>query len=219
MWHVSFDLDGTLIDSLPLMKRSWSHCNEKLGLNIAWSTYKAQIGLPFRNICQNLGVSKNYQEIKHEYFDFNKRNIDLIKPMDGLDDLLGCLRRNQIEWSIITSKPRTTTEPILKRFGLDTDVCITSDDVSSGKPNRLAGDLLRKEMNAQKFLYVGDTIIDHCFALNSDFEFVRCQFDGQEVLLDDVKAYGVIQNPHKVVHGLKELSLHIAKLANDANIS
>ena len=61
--HISFDLDGTMIDSIPLMKLSWENVNEKLNLGIGWDAYRKNIGLPFSQICKNLGVEGLEQEV------------------------------------------------------------------------------------------------------------------------------------------------------------
>ena len=34
--HISFDLDGTLINSIPLMKLSWENVSSQLNLGIGW---------------------------------------------------------------------------------------------------------------------------------------------------------------------------------------
>ena len=57
-FHISFDLDGTLINSIPLMKLSWENVNKKLNLGIGWENYKKNIGLPFSKICKNLSIEK-----------------------------------------------------------------------------------------------------------------------------------------------------------------
>ena len=70
--HISFDLDGTLIDSKPLMKLSWDNVNTKLNLGIGWEMYRKNIGLPFSQICKNLSLEGVESEVYDLYFRFNQ---------------------------------------------------------------------------------------------------------------------------------------------------
>ena len=38
--HICFDLDGTLINRVPLMKDSWENVSTTLNLKIGWDAYK-----------------------------------------------------------------------------------------------------------------------------------------------------------------------------------
>lgn len=173
--HISFDLDGTLIDSIPLMKLSWENVNSKLNLGVGWESYRKNIGLPFSQICKNLGIEELEGEVQELYFGFNQKNIDKIKPMGGLSECIDWIKENGISWSIITSKPTITTTPILKLFSLAPDVLITADDVEYGKPKIDSAQLLSSKLsgNFDKIYYIGDTTIDHLFAINSGFEFIE----------------------------------------------
>ena len=173
--HISFDLDGTMIDSIPLMKLSWENVNEKLNLGIGWGAYRKNIGLPFSQICKNLGVEGLEQEVCDMYFGFNQENIDKIKPMRGLSECMEWIKKNDFSWSIVTSKPKITTIPILELFDLKPDVLITADDVEKGKPYIDSAQLLTFQLDDKfdKIYYIGDTIIDHLFAINSGFEFIE----------------------------------------------
>ena len=173
--HISFDLDGTLIDSFPLMRESWENVNAKLGLGIGWEAYKKNIGLPFSQICKNLLIEDMHPEIYELYFKFNQENVDKIKPMNGLKGLIDWLTLNNVDWSIITSKPKKTTIPILKLFDLNPTVLITACDVEIGKPNVESSKLLISQLSKKinKIYYVGDTTIDHLFAINSGLEFIE----------------------------------------------
>ncbi len=173
--HISFDLDGTLIDSIPLMKLSWESVNSKLNLGVGWESYRKNIGLPFSQICKNLDIEELEREVQELYFGFNQKNIDKIKPMAGLSECIDWIKENGISWSIITSKPTITTTPILKLFSLAPDVLITADDVEYGKPKIDSAQLLSSKLsgNFDKIYYIGDTTIDHLFAINSGFEFIE----------------------------------------------
>ena len=173
--HISFDLDGTMINSLPLMKLSWENANSRLNLGIGFEVYRKNIGLSFSQICKNLSLERLEVEAYDLYFKFNQENIDKIKPINGLKECIEWMSVSNIDWSIITSKPKITTMPILELFDLNPKVLITADDVENGKPyidsSQLLTSQLRDKIN--KIYYVGDTTIDHLFAVNSGFEFIE----------------------------------------------
>lgn len=207
--HISFDLDGTLIDSIPLMKASWENVCSTLGLKIGWSVYRNNIGLPFDRICENLDILSIKDEVRELYFEFNKRNVDMIKPMQGLEECLRWLDVNKVEWSIITSKPKYTTTDILNRFQLTPKVLVTADDTLTGKPTTAPAQLLKSNLDSsdRNFFYVGDTLIDHLFAINSDFQFVEF-IDEKNSLFD--KKYikskaNLICNPRLTITSLKNI--------------
>ena len=78
-------------------------------------------------------------------------------------------------WSIITSKPKCTTIPIIELFNLNPEFLITSDDVKNGKPHKDSSNLLTNQLSSKinKIYYIGDTNIDHLFSINSNFEFIE----------------------------------------------
>ena len=186
--HISFDLDGTLINSIPVMKLSWENVNSRLNLGIGWEMYRKNIGLPFSQICKNLSIEKLELEVYDFYFKFNQDNMDKIRPIDGLKDCVDWMSVNNIDWSIITSKPKITTIPILELFDLNPKVIITSDDVKNGKPYIDSSQLLTSQLSDKinKIYYVGDTTIDHLLAINSGFEFIEFnQLPGKKHILNN----------------------------------
>ena len=173
--HISFDLDGTMINSIPLMKLSWENVSSRLNLGIGWEEYRKNIGLSFSQICKNLSLERLELEVYDLYFKFNQENMDKIKPINGLKECIEWMSVSNIDWSIITSKPKITTMPILELFDLNPKVLITADDVENGKPYIDSSQLLTSQLSDKinKIYYVGDSTIDHLFAVNSGFEFIE----------------------------------------------
>lgn len=200
MKHFSFDLDGTLVDSIPLMEQSWRNVRNQLSVDVSWLEYKKYIGLSFPDICKNVGLGDFEPEIQRVYFDFNLKNQHLICPMPGLDALKKKLLTVD-SWSIITSKPLRNALPILEKFGLEPNIVITPDKLVRGKPYPEASEIIRQNFDCSTFVYVGDTVTDHLFAINSGFEFIRFLPPNAE-MSPDVTAYKTIINPHKKVSDL-----------------
>ncbi|CAM3842370.1 HAD family hydrolase [Polynucleobacter antarcticus] len=207
MIHICFDLDGTLIDSIPLMRASWENLCSKLDLKIGWSIYKKNIGLPFDKICENLNIVTLKEEVRELYFSFNKKNIALIEPMPGLWECIDWINLENVEWSIITSKPRYTTYDILNKFELNPAFVITCDDTPLGKPTILPADLLRENISDEvnKIYYIGDTIVDHIFSLNANFKFIEfIDSRNSDYIFEDKKS-GFILNNRPKIHNLKDI--------------
>ena len=199
--HISFDLDGTLIDSIPLMKKSWENVDQKFTLGIGWNEYKNNLGLPFNQICKNLQIHQYTNDIHDCYFEFNNDNIDLINKNPGLEKCLNWLREKNISWSIITSKPLLTTLPIIRKFMFYPEVLITSDEVHTGKPSTVPASLLKSSLgkNYEKYVYVGDSVVDHQFAINAGFDFV-------EFSCGENENKKVILNARKIIRNLSEIT-------------
>jgi len=212
-FHISFDLDGTLIDSFPLMKSSWENVNKNLNLKIGWERYRKNIGLDFDEICENLDLNNEKMRIKRMYFDYNKENVDKIKLFSGVRELIKEIEKNEISWSIITSKPQYTAKDIIDLFELKPEYLICCDDVSKGKPNNESSVLLKRFYKNKKFrdyYYVGDSIADHIFAINSGFKFIQFynndkasdQTDEEE---NNIINNSLILNPRPIVNHMSNI--------------
>ena len=204
--HISFDLDGTLIDSIPLMKRSWENASKKLNIDIQWSEYKKNIGLPFDKICENLKIKDKSKELKEIYFNYNKDNLELIKPMRGLKQCIAWIEKNNIEWSIITSKPSITAYGVCNYFSLSPNYLITSDMLPRGKPSKCPSDHLKYLLKNEyrKFYYVGDTLIDFIFAINSSFSYIEFINLDAEIEFNSINT-SLIINDRPIINDLEKL--------------
>tara|TARA_X000000950_G_C13920090_1_gene662970 strand:- start:10640 stop:11260 length:621 start_codon:yes stop_codon:yes gene_type:complete len=172
--HIIFDLDGTLINSFPIMSEAWKVVCNKFNLNISFSEYKKFTGLPFNIIMDRLGLSSSSIEIKKLYFNETKKRAHKVKLIKGAKDLIHFLNNNGYLISIITSKPRKSFEAINRLIPKKIDLIICSDDTEFNKPDKnLINFLLSKYPNKTKNLtYIGDTIFDFQFSINANINFV-----------------------------------------------
>ena len=69
--HISFDLDGTLINSIPAMQQAWSETMLELGLAVGFDQYKKYIGLPFSSIMKKLNLDKIEKKNRNIVFSKN----------------------------------------------------------------------------------------------------------------------------------------------------
>ena len=203
--HISFDLDGTLINSIPVMQQAWSETMFELGLAIGFEEYKRYVGLPFSRIIEKFGMEKIQNEIESLYFHKTKKYSNQINVVHGAVDILEWCKKNEITTSIITSKPRVNTQAIISEKKLDVDFVISGDDLKNGKPFPEPGiKVLEKfDINVEHMLYIGDMIFDLQFAQNLGAHFIHFRNEGENFL------------PKTLVNNVRSISklVEIKKLA------
>jgi len=176
--HISFDLDGTLIDSLPVMETAWMETINKLHITTPFELYKKNIGLPFKSILNNLHLTEMFDEISKIYFKSTHENIDKIQLYKGVYELIDKIKDSDKSISIITSKPRRNAEAIINKFNLNIDFLVAGDDTEYGKPFHDPFLLLKKYSIecTEKTIYFGDTVNDLIFSVNSKIDYCHCNY-------------------------------------------
>ncbi len=119
--HISFDLDGTLIDSCTTIYKTTLKALKVLNIKtiIKEKEFNRMIGYHFINIFENLKiVVKDLNQFidiyKGYYFDF----IDDSEFYPGVVDVLQYLRNKNISISLLTTKNQDQAEKIIKHFNL-----------------------------------------------------------------------------------------------------
>ena len=199
--HVAFDLDGTLIDSIPVMKVAWESSMASLNLDCSFSEYKKHIGIPFPRILELLNLSTYEKDLSKLYFSHTKSLTGEVKTFYGARDLLNWLGEVGISTSIITAKPRKNAEFLCSKLNIPVDFLVCGDDHSHGKPNAFVADAVLKKFDVlpREVLYVGDMAVDFQFAINVGMRFVFFDGNGKNQLPEN------IVNKFKTVSCLTEL--------------
>lgn len=203
--HVSFDLDGTLINSFATMKTAWEIATSELNINCGFAEYRRYVGLPFPKILAMLSLANFEIELSEVYFANTRRLYDQIPLIDGAEEILEWCHAQGLSTSIITSKPRRNSELILKKMGFEVDKLICGDDLARGKPDPMAGKLLCEafDLTPEQMLYIGDAIFDFQFALNSRMDFLLFDNHGDNRLPSN------LLNPVKSVAHLSDIKTYI----------
>jgi pyrophosphatase PpaX len=162
---VVFDLDGTLVDSLPLVLRAITHAIEPFGPTRPTMEIFARLGGPPERFMPGLLTDPNdTPEALRRMERYHSDNHHLIRPFDGVGVVLEKLRTRDIALGIWTGRDRETTDWLLKHHALtgyfDTVMC--GDDLPTHKPDPegLREILLRLETPARETIYVGDADVD-----------------------------------------------------------
>lgn len=139
--YAIFDMDGTLLDTERIFKRSWLVTSEKWGLDGAEELYTNIAGRSGDTIREvfvgKYGEKYNFDEFIADrmdcYVSLASENVP-IKP--GCFELLDFLREQRIPCALATSTPMYITGKNLERTGIDKymDVVVTAESVKRGKP-------------------------------------------------------------------------------------
>jgi pyrophosphatase PpaX len=162
---VLFDLDGTVIDSVALIRESHRHAvRTVLGADLPDAVLVANVGRPLIDQMRAFSPERA-EELLETYRTWNHaKTQELLRAFPRMEELLRTIRRSGRQLGIITSKSRPTVElafavlPIEHHF----DVVVTTEDTVRHKPDpepvRLA--LERLGRTAEGACYVGDAPFD-----------------------------------------------------------
>lgn len=162
---ILFDLDGTVIDSVTLIRESHRHAvRTVLGEDLPDATLVALVGRPL--IDQMRAFSEpRAEELLRVYREWNHAHTaELLRPYEGIDELLTEARAAGRRLGIVTSKSGPTVQlafdvlPLRHHF----DVVIAAEDTQRHKPDPepIATALSRLGAGANGGCYVGDAPFD-----------------------------------------------------------
>jgi len=177
--HFSFDLDGTIINSIPVMEKAWNQVRSEFGITVPFIAYKDKIGVPFNTILNHLGLDELGGEFEQRYFELTGEHIDEIQVFDGFPEFLDKVKASGCSTSIITSKPSVNTHAILAKANIVVDAVVCSDEVSLGKPHQESFQHVLNALNGkttERSIYFGDGLPDFIFSVNAGLDYCHCTF-------------------------------------------
>lgn len=188
---VLFDLDGTLIDTVELIRISFRHATRTvLGYELPDEVTMANVGQPLAQQFRDM-APEHADELLRVYRTFNHAHHDeLAKAYPGTLETLAELRDRGYPMGIVTSKGEVAARMGIERFGLAEfmSVVVTADDVPKHKPDpfplTFAAGLLGMEMGY--CVYLGDSPHDMQAALSANAVAVAAlwgAFAREEVLM------------------------------------
>jgi HAD superfamily hydrolase (TIGR01509 family) len=161
---VVFDLDGTLLDSLPLVLRAITHALEPFGARPTMQIFANLGGPPERFLGHLLDDLKNLPVALARLETFHRENAHLILPYKGVSDLLARLQALGVQVALWTGRDRSSADWLLKNHGLEGyfAAVVCGDDLPSHKPDPagLREILSRLAVRPEETLFVGDADVD-----------------------------------------------------------
>ncbi len=158
-----FDLDGTLIDSVELILRSYRHTlRTHRGVEPPDELWLKGLGTPIRvQLRQWTDDPAEIDAMAQTYTTYNLEHHDaLVRPYDGIVSAVTRLRERGKRLGLVTSKVRSTALRSLRLAGIEDafDVVVGADEVVNPKPHPepVLTALERLGARREDALFIGD---------------------------------------------------------------
>lgn len=130
---VLLDLDGTLIDSIPSVVRSWLRWCEEYGIDP--EQLRGNHGVTASDLIERLLPEEQRGAAHDRIVELEVADADGIEVLPGAVELLGRLRDAEVPTALVTSSSAPLAQARLHATGLPRpDVVVTASDVVRGKP-------------------------------------------------------------------------------------
>jgi len=137
---VLFDMDGTLIDDVPLPQAVWKEFTRQHGLNLSDAQLDFAKGRKAVEVVEHFWPAACPAEVsrltaeRQELYRSRLAASDLVRPVAGAEAFLAALGVVRV---LATDAPRANVEAVLRRFPLASyfEGTVTSDTVQHGKPH------------------------------------------------------------------------------------
>lgn len=216
--YIIFDLDGTLINSIPDMTREVNlFLSRHGGRNLTEREIISIIGLGARVLIKKAlylthikTTSDGFENLLSEWLEqYGKADMYLTKTWDGVIDTLSNLKQNGYKMAVCTNKPPLPTKVILDRLSLSQyfDVILDAESLPKKKPspeplwfaiNKLGG-------HVEDAVMVGDSEVDAEAARNAGIPVILLSFGYVHVPFEEIK-------PDFLIESFSELTSVLEKL-------
>ena len=175
---VLFDFDGTLMNTTPIIVRSWNHTTRTLlGRELPMEELAQTFGEPILETCKKLFPDEDPEAAAKIYRDYQNSEKDLmIYMMDGMADLVRGLKARGILTGVVTSRYWKTSPKHLYDFPVqdDFDVFIGGEDSHAHKPDPEPVLMALEKLGAEpaEALLIGDTGFDILCGHNAGVDVV-----------------------------------------------
>lgn len=206
---IFFDLDGTLVDTIPLILACYRHTlgAHLPGFHPPREVIVGNLGRSLQAILRDYAVAAGAVDpdatmaaMAETYREFQRRNIDaLIKPYPGIRETLSALRGRGYRLGLVTSKVEWAARLTYERYGLGEllETLVFHDDTEMHKPHPepLLEAVAKAGLSPGQAVYVGDSVHDMTAALTAGmraigalwgpFEPAALQRAGADALVDE----------------------------------
>jgi len=197
---VIYDLDGTLVDSMPLVLRAFAHALEPFLPPLPPMELFARLGgPPDRTFRALLGDEAQVDVALRRLVDFSRAHWRLIEPFTGMAGHLEEVAATRRAIALWTGRERESTEWILREQNLSAtfEAVVCGDDLPTHKPHPggLLEILRRLAVAPEAVIFVGDGDVDVLAGADAGVRTILIRHGrdaGPEVL---TKAWMVVDTP------------------------
>ncbi len=172
---VLLDLDGVLVDSRDAMETAWRAVQHDLGVTTPFAEYFREIGRPFRDIVERLGLSDQLDEIERVYRATALREAPRVPAFPGIHTALARLELRGVKLGVVTSKARSQTDWTLAQFDVELATVQTPESRCPGKPAPYPLLVAASEagVGVRESVFVGDMDVDGLAARAAGMRFLH----------------------------------------------
>ncbi|SDX35279.1 HAD family hydrolase [Aequorivita viscosa] len=141
---VLFDMDGVIVDTEPLHRKSYFRMFEDVGIDVSESLYNSFTGqatLPIcRTLCEHFDIAHKAEELvaaKRKHFKYLFENDSDLALLDGVHDLIKDYYNNDLTLVLASSASMPNINRIFERFDLNQyfKAKISGADLKASKPH------------------------------------------------------------------------------------
>jgi phosphoglycolate phosphatase-like HAD superfamily hydrolase len=170
--HISFDLDGTIIDSMESVKKSFKIALE---INHLETKKEIKVGPPLDQLLvTHVGDDAKLKRlIRNSFIKVYDENLAITATLyNGIENVLRYLETCNNTISLVTNKRKYPTYQILRQYNLTElfDIIICSDESNYGSTKLER--LLNIRIKDKKNIYIGDTHSDYLAATEANYHFL-----------------------------------------------
>lgn len=141
---VLFDMDGVIVDTEPLHRKSYFRMFEDVGIDVSDSLYNSFTGqatLPIcRTLCEHFELSEKPENLvatKRKHFKYLFENDNDLALLDGVLDLIKDYHSNDLTLILASSASMLNIDRIFERFDLNQyfKAKISGADLKASKPH------------------------------------------------------------------------------------
>lgn len=205
---IFFDLDGTLVNTLPLYIESYDKALKEHGFVFS---DKKIVGTCFgkteENICKNLDIPNKTTEFTKTYFAGVENHFNKAKLFEGTLEFLDLCVERQIKLAVISFAYRWYVDKMIKKHSLSKyfPIVIGYEDVKKPKPDPEAVFLAcnKLEISPEDTMTVGDSKSDILMGKQANSKTVLFRPSNYNLFydLETIKK----ANPDKIIQNLQQL--------------
>lgn len=161
---IIFDLDGTVVNTLPFYIKAYDLTYKYFGFNLTKNQIINNFPIRLTDQCKELGILDKAEEFKNIYLKNIYKTFAKAKLFDGFIDLMTFLKDKKIKIAIVSFAFREYVNFIINNLDLRNffDAIISFNDVKNAKPDPEAVLLVGNKLNIlpSEILVIGDAKSD-----------------------------------------------------------